>query len=71
MAMWFLACSECKVKFAHASIEPLEGRFSAFTSGSAKPQFPTEGLAITCPKCGKASLYQRHQLIYQVIYQAD
>jgi len=37
----------------------------AFTRSAPKPEFPTGGLTITCPKCGNDSVFQRHQLIYQ------
>jgi hypothetical protein len=66
MARWVLGCTKCKVDFTHSEILPNNSLPDPFVGFARKPEFPTGGLAIECPHCGKASTYQRHQLIYQL-----
>ncbi len=65
MARWVLGCPKCNVDFTHAEISPDDRLPDPFLRNPAKPEFPTGGLTIMCPNCGKASVYQRHQLIYR------
>jgi uncharacterized protein (DUF983 family) len=65
MARWVLGCSNCKVDFTHAEILQEQRSLDPFLRNTPKPELPRGGLTLICPNCGKSSVYQRYQLIYQ------
>ena len=66
MARWVLGCKKCSVDFTHAEIPPGDGPLDPFIPGPQKPEFPTVGATVSCPNCGEAEVYQRHELIYRM-----
>jgi hypothetical protein len=62
MPRWVLNCPECHSDFAHSDVEDARLEDYLFP---AKPEFPVDGLRVECPHCHRASLFQRHQLIYR------
>jgi len=63
MSQWILTCSACGKEFPHSSI-PKNLPF-AETYLPPKPEFPSSGLAIECPNCGKSATYERFDLRYR------
>jgi DNA-directed RNA polymerase subunit RPC12/RpoP len=61
MASWVLRCPNCSETFVHSEIEDtLTNYFS-----TERPKFPKGGQTLTCTHCGKESLFQRTDLVYQ------
>jgi hypothetical protein len=65
MSRWILGCSDCKQDFIHSEIDIDAPIRNPFTGLDHKPDFPAGGLSLQCPRCQKASVYHRHQLVYQ------
>jgi hypothetical protein len=65
MMKWILYCAKCDRVLIHSEIceSDLLG-FNSFTN-LTKPKFPLGGLSVFCASCKEASLFQRHQLVYQ------
>jgi DNA-directed RNA polymerase subunit RPC12/RpoP len=63
MSHWMLTCSTCSKEFTHSLIP--EKHISAELDLIHKPEFPTEGMELDCPYCGKPGTYQRHDLRYR------
>jgi DNA-directed RNA polymerase subunit RPC12/RpoP len=62
MSQWILTCSTCGKDFPHSSIH--ENLTFTKLVLLRKPEFPSEGLALDCPNCGKSATYQRYDLLY-------
>jgi DNA-directed RNA polymerase subunit RPC12/RpoP len=61
MCHWALRCSICGEEIPHSSV--VENLPFTYLDLPHKPQFPTEGLDLACPHCGKSAIYQRHELV--------
>jgi hypothetical protein len=58
---FLLTSAHCSETFVHSEIEDtLTNYFS-----TERPKFPKGGQTLTCTHCGKESLFQRTDLIYQ------
>jgi DNA-directed RNA polymerase subunit RPC12/RpoP len=68
MSQWILTCSTCGKDFSHSSDFPHSSTHENLTFIELvllrKPEFPSEGLALDCPYCGKSATYQRYDLLY-------
>jgi DNA-directed RNA polymerase subunit RPC12/RpoP len=67
MSQWILTCSTCGKDFPHSSMHE-NSKHENLTFIKLvllrKPEFPSEGLALDCPHCGKSATYQRYDLLY-------
>jgi DNA-directed RNA polymerase subunit RPC12/RpoP len=63
MALWVLACLNCKRDIEQAKIND---RVLLDYLEPRKPIFPEEGLEVRCPNCGHRSVYRRNEMVYRV-----
>jgi DNA-directed RNA polymerase subunit RPC12/RpoP len=62
MSQWILTCSTCGKDFPHSSMHE-NLTFSKLVL-LRKPEFPSDGLVLDCPHCGKSATYQHYDLLY-------
>lgn len=65
MSHWVLRCKNCARRFAHIPVTPQPDRLENLWP--LKPEFPEGGQNSTCPHCNGSALYQRHQLMIQLV----
>jgi hypothetical protein len=62
MPSWIITCPNCRVPFEHS-------RINDYTLlnylDPAKPEVPSEGVQLECPRCGHAAIYERTDLFYR------
>jgi hypothetical protein len=68
MSRWVLDCIECHEDFTHTEISTFDETLPLdpyLLWSCAKPEFPSGGLVLVCPKCKKVATYQRYELVFQ------
>jgi len=64
MPEWVVSCPHCHKSFCYTAIDPRPAQTPYDPLWPTKPEFPQEGLNLTCPNCGHISKYQRFDLMY-------
>jgi hypothetical protein len=65
MSHWVLRCKNCAKRFPYSPTAPQPDRPEFLYP--RKPEFPDGGENAACPHCHGSALYQRHQLIIQLV----
>ena len=64
MPQWTLSCPGCTKVFSHSQIDPSSRALPYDALWPHRPEFPTSGERIICPRCKGTATYQRFELVY-------